>query len=87
MSEKLCGNAVFNNTGHVHKVQAQTGALSTSNLLALRQPENILFTKLALLFSYVFVPLEESRSKNVSSCIRYDPNTFPVCIILSSFFK
>lgn len=70
MLEKFCRNVVFNDTGHVYKVQAQTGTLSISNLFALCQSENILFTKLALLLSNVSISLEESRSKNVSSCVR-----------------
>lgn len=72
MSEKFCRNAIFDNIGHVYKIQAQTRTFSFSNLSALCQPENILSAKLALFFSNVSISLKESRSENVQSCVRYD---------------
>lgn len=71
MSEKLRGDAVLDDVGHVHKVETQAGALPVGHLSALRQSEDVLSAKLALLFGHVSVASEESRSKDVSSCVRY----------------
>jgi len=59
MLEKLCGDAVQSDFGHVHQEQTQIGLVSSCNLPPLCQPKALLLAQLALLSHNVPPTAEE----------------------------